>query len=144
MRKKTLIASLVLACVLAIGVVACSPANKADNSGTTDNTPASTDTTPTATDPEPAAETASIGVSGGPLTMDAYFDLRERLDRASLVTAKYGDSDPHDSVHGTALECISCHVSELGGGELQENWSCISCHVWPRDLQSDMRDVTGE
>ena len=137
MRKKTLIASVVLACVLAIGVVACTPASKTDNSGAGDNTPA-------ATNPEPAAETAAIGVSGGPLTMDAYFDLRERLDRASLVTAKYGDSDPHDSVHGTALECISCHVSELGGGELQENWSCISCHVWPRDLQSDMRDVTGE
>ena len=76
MRKKAFIAAFVVAAVLAIGLVACSPSTK----------PADDKTTPAG---EPAAEVieSGYGVSGAPVTMDAYFELRARLDAASITTA---------------------------------------------------------
>jgi len=50
------------------------------------------------------------------------------------LTADYGDSNPHDSVHGGYLSCNVCHSK---GSEVTQN-ECMTCHDWPRDMQSTL------
>lgn len=56
---------------------------------------------------------------------DSYETLAE-------TTADYGDSNPHDSVHGGYLSCNNCHAK---GNEVTHN-QCLDCHGWPRPDQS--------
>lgn len=49
------------------------------------------------------------------------------------LTAEYGDSNPHDSVHGGYLTCDNCHAK---GNEIPEEHYCTECHDWPREEQS--------
>ena len=51
-------------------------------------------------------------------------------------TESYGDSNPHDSVHGGYLSCNVCHAR---GNEVTSNY-CLECHDWPRDLDCNPYD----
>lgn len=57
-------------------------------------------------------------------------------ESVAALTESYGDSNPHDSVHGGYLSCNVCHAN---GNELTNNY-CLECHDWPRDLDSNPFD----
>ncbi len=98
-------------------VAACSP--NSDGQKESGGAETTTAAAPGQFDPYVSDETC-LSCHGG-----SYEAVAER-------TADYGDSNPHDSVHGGYLSCNRCHSN---GSELTEN-DCLSCHDWPRDLQS--------
>lgn len=70
------------------------------------------------------SDEACLACHGG-----AYEEVAER-------TASYGDSNPHDSVHGGYMSCNVCHAK---GNEVTSNY-CVTCHEWPRDLDCNPYD----
>ena len=44
-------------------------------------------------------------------------------------TADYGDSNPHDSIHGGYSSCVNCHAKDR---EITDN-QCMHCHDWPHN-----------
>ena len=118
--RKILVSTFVLAFVLALGVAGCGQSPQA------------------ATSHDKSAASNAVTASADQMTFDDYLALRTKLDAASTTTSTYGDSDPHNSIHASAFECGTCHVSKTGGGEVQESFACNNCHAWPRELQSKL------
>ena len=150
--RKILVSTFVLAFVLALGVAGCGQSQQAATSDdksdeavvavqeAEDDAQAegdAQDEEAAAPESEAAASNA-VTASADQMTFDDYLALRPMLDAASTTTSTYGDSDPHNSIHASAFECGTCHVNEMGGGEVQESFACNNCHAWPRELQSKL------
>ena len=109
-----------LVALFCLGIAACTPSAGPATSKQEDASSAQ----PTATDPYTSDE-ACLSCHGG-----AYESIAER-------TADYGDSNPHDSVHGGYQSCNTCHAR---GNEVTEN-RCLDCHAWPREDQSNIKNL---
>lgn len=48
------------------------------------------------------------------------------------LTADYGDSNPHASIHGGYNSCVNCHAEDK---EITDN-QCMHCHDWPHNPES--------
>ncbi len=48
------------------------------------------------------------------------------------TTSSYGQSNPHDSIHGGYNSCGNCHAKDR---ELTDN-QCLSCHDWPHNPET--------
>ena len=57
-------------------------------------------------------------------------------EAVAALLEDYGDSNPHNSIHGGYEPCSTCHEK---GSEVTEN-RCLYCHDWPRDLDSNPYD----
>ncbi len=47
-------------------------------------------------------------------------------------TAQYGESNPHNSIHGGYNSCVNCHVRDK---EISDN-QCMKCHDWPHNPEA--------
>lgn len=48
------------------------------------------------------------------------------------TTSSYGESNPHDPIHGGYSACINCHAKDK---EVTKN-QCLSCHDWPHNASA--------
>lgn len=64
---------------------------------------------------------------------EGCLSCHESYDAVAEKTAHYGDSNPHDSIHGRYGSCQNCHE---GDKVVNEDQKCLSCHAWPREEQS--------
>lgn len=148
--KKNVVATALLAVALCMGLVACSsnapaadkPADKPAAEATADQkaeTPAKdakdadAATTPAAANPETAesANPPAANGFGGPIPEfdQNCLSCHESYEAVAEKTAHYGDSNPHNSVHGSYETCENCHA---GDKVVNEDHKCLSCHAWPR------------
>ena len=64
---------------------------------------------------------------------EGCLSCHESYDAVAEKTAEYGDSNPHNSIHGRLGSCENCHS---GDKVVNEDQKCLSCHAWPREEQS--------
>ncbi len=131
MKKKISMALAAATLVLAFAAFGCSSTETPDNTETTDTTEA------TETQPVEHENAMFIGAEDIDNSLESYYTLREALDRVSVITEKYGDSNPHTSIHSTTYTCDNCHIDDAAM-TVREDHMCVDCHAWPRDLQSDI------
>lgn len=48
------------------------------------------------------------------------------------VASSYGQSNPHDSIHGGYNSCVNCHAKDK---EITDN-QCMHCHDWPHNPEA--------
>lgn len=48
------------------------------------------------------------------------------------TTSSYGQSNPHDSIHGGYGSCVNCHARDK---EITDN-QCLHCHDWPHNPEA--------
>ena len=48
------------------------------------------------------------------------------------TTSSYGQSNPHDSIHGGYNSCVNCHAKDK---EITDN-QCMHCHDWPHNPEA--------
>lgn len=48
------------------------------------------------------------------------------------TTSSYGQSNPHDSIHGGYNACVNCHARDK---EITDN-QCLHCHDWPHNPEA--------
>lgn len=48
------------------------------------------------------------------------------------TTSSYGQSNPHDSIHGGYNSCVNCHARDK---EITDN-QCMHCHDWPHNPEA--------
>lgn len=121
LKKIILLGLAVALCTLALA--ACAGANdgqKVADTGSAETT-AEVDFSTLNPDDPYISDEACLSCHGG-----TYAAVAER-------TASYGDSNPHDPVHGGYLTCDTCHSK---GNEVPTEHYCTSCHDWPREEQS--------
>ncbi|WP_278980384.1 cytochrome c3 family protein [Adlercreutzia equolifaciens] len=124
--KKTILLGLMTA-LCALAVAACAPAAEpagdlaATGDASATGNAAEVDISQLAQDDPYVSDEGCLQCHGG--TYEAVAQL----------TAAYGDSNPHDSVHGGYLTCDNCHAK---GNEIPEEHYCTECHDWPREEQS--------
>ena len=53
----------------------------------------------------------------------------KRISLSIRDAADYGDSNPHDSIHGGYSSCVNCHAKDR---EITDN-QCMHCHDWPHN-----------
>lgn len=117
--KKTIVLALAATlCVLAFS--ACAPSDDLATTNGSEGTAEANTSAPAKDDPYISDE-ACLQCHGG-----TYEALAQE-------TEAYGDSNPHDSVHGGYLTCDNCHAK---GSEIPEEHLCMDCHDWPREEQS--------
>ena len=150
--KKNVVATALLAVALCMGLAACSSnapaadkgseapateaqadqaadsADKAANSADADAAKDAAATSPAAA--ESANPPAANGF-GGPIPEfdQGCLSCHESYEAVAEATAHYGDSNPHNSVHGSYETCENCHA---GDKVVNEDHKCLSCHAWPR------------
>lgn len=150
--KKNIVAAALLSVALCMGLAACASAPSANQSnkaaveaeagqedgaaqgeetgGTGDA--AGAQTTPVAADvqAENANPPAANGF-GGPIPEydQNCLSCHESYEAVAEKTAHYGDSNPHNSVHGSYETCENCHAADK---VINEDHKCLSCHAWPR------------
>lgn len=117
-KKSVLLVFVLIACVSVL--VACAGNSESQQQSQTGGEAAKIDLSQVSQDDPYVSDEACMSCHGG--TYEAI----------AKQTADYGDSNPHDSVHGGYLTCDNCHAK---GNEVTEN-QCESCHVWPRQEQS--------
>lgn len=119
--KKTMLIGVSTA-LCAFALTACAPeAEPAKDLAATGGEAAEVDITQLAEDDPYVSDEGCLECHGG-----TYEAVAER-------TADYGDSNPHNSVHGGYLSCDNCHAR---GHEIPEEFQCTECHSWPREEQS--------
>ena len=116
LNAKVLIALSTVALVAALAQAGCAPAadaGKADlaNTGATTEQTAATEADPT--DPT------------GPYVSDEAC-LAGSFEANAANTEKYGQWNPHSSIHGGYNSCDNCHEK---GQEVTRNW-CANCHTY--------------
>lgn len=52
----------------------------------------------------------------------------------AALTADYGLSNPHDSIHGGPNSCVNCHAKDK---EVTDN-QCTKCHSWPHNPEQGL------
>ena len=124
MMKKLLPVAACLALMLA--VVGCAAAPAASSDAASD--------APLATTGAPMPEVAAdlLPFEGSEFD-EGCLSCHESYDAVAEKTAAYGDSNPHDSIHGRMGSCQNCHA---GDKVVNEDQKCLSCHAWPREEQS--------
>lgn len=142
--KKNIVVTTLLAMVLCMGLVACA------SNATAADTPAEEPVAEVAVD-ETAVESADVEavntespasqvVSENPPAANGFggpipeFDqgcltCHESYQAVAELTAELGDSNPHNSVHGSYETCENCHAADK---VINEDHKCLSCHDWPR------------
>ena len=124
--KRTIAMIAGVALTACLGLAACSAENTGSNLSETGDSQANTEQVSVASgqnDPY-VSDDACLGCHGG-----TYESVAAR-------TESYGDSNPHDSVHGGYLSCNVCHAR---GNAVTSNY-CLECHDWPRDLDCNPYD----
>ena len=107
-----------LALGLAMGLAACAPK-------TADSVEGSSSSGSSAATSQVAGDGTGAYVSGEQCLSchgGSYEALAEK-------TADYGDSNPHDSIHGGYSSCVNCHAKDR---EITDN-QCMHCHDWPHN-----------
>lgn len=111
---------LVLALALALGLAACAP-QAADSGADAEGS---------------SAKTAQAAAGDG---TGAYVSDEQCLschggsyEALAETTSSYGQSNPHDSIHGGYSSCVNCHARDK---EVTDN-QCLHCHDWPHDPQA--------
>lgn len=151
--KKNVVASALLAVALCMGLAACSSnapaadkgseapateaqADQAADGAVTDaaagaDADASKDAAPTAPAAAESANPPAANGFGGPIPEfdQGCLSCHESYEAVAEQTAHYGDSNPHNSVHGSYETCENCHA---GDKVVNEDHKCLSCHDWPR------------
>ena len=136
--KKNVVASALLAVALCMGLAACSsnapaadkgaeaPATEADA-----DTDAAQDAAATAPVAAESANPPAANGFGGPIPEfdQGCLSCHESYEAVAEQTAHYGDSNPHNSVHGSYETCENCHAADKVVNEIL---MCLSCHDWPR------------
>ena len=112
----SLAAAALVAC-LTLGLAACAP------QATTDDAADGAKTTQTAAGDGAGAYVSDeqcLSCHGG-----SYEALAE-------TTSSYGQSNPHDSIHGGYGSCANCHARDK---EITDN-QCLHCHDWPHNPEA--------
>lgn len=115
------LATVALVLCLALGLAACAP--QATDPGT-DAAGSSEKTTQAATGDGAGAYVSDeqcLSCHGG-----SYEALAE-------TTSSYGQSNPHDSIHGGYNACVNCHARDK---EVSDN-QCLHCHDWPHNAPAE-------
>ena len=149
--KKNVVASALLAVALCMGLAACSsnapaadkgaeaPATEAQAGQSAEGADAATSADADAAK-DAAAATSAAAESANPPAANGFggpipeFDqgclsCHESYEAVAEQTAHYGDSNPHNSVHGSYETCENCHAADK---VVNEDHKCLSCHDWPR------------
>ncbi len=119
LNAKALIALSTVALVAALAQAGCAPAadaGKADpaNTGATTEQTAATEADPTDPTGPYVSDEACLACHGGSYEANA------------ANTEKYGQWNPHSSIHGGYNSCDNCHEK---GQEVTRNW-CANCHTY--------------
>lgn len=125
MMKKLLPAVACLALMLA--VAGCAAAPEAPTEAASPDAPLAATGVPA---PEVSADLLPFE---GSEFDEGCLSCHESYDAVAEKTAHYGDSNPHDSIHGRMGSCQNCHE---GDKVVNEDQQCLSCHAWPREEQS--------
>ena len=118
--KKNLIKLAGLACVVALcgALAACAPAAPAaDDAAEGDHTELSA-----TGDGMYESDEACMSCHGG------------TYEAVAALTADYGLSNPHDSIHGGSNSCVNCHAKDK---EVTDN-QCTKCHSWPHNPEQGL------
>lgn len=102
----------------ALGLAACAP-QTADSAKSSSSSGSSASTSQAAGDGTGAyvSDEQCLSCHGG-----TYEALAE-------ATESYGQSNPHDSIHGGYNSCVNCHAKDK---EVTDN-QCLHCHDWPHN-----------
>ena len=121
-KRSTLgaLSTVVLVLALALGLAACAP-QAADSGADAEGS---------------SAKTAQAAAGDG---TGAYVSDEQCLschggsyEALAETTSSYGQSNPHDSIHGGYSSCVTCHARDK---EVTDN-QCLHCHDWPHDPQA--------
>ncbi|MBC5585724.1 cytochrome c3 family protein [Eggerthella sp. NSJ-70] len=121
-KRSTLgvLSTVVLVLALALGLAACAP-QAADSGADAEGS---------------SAKTAQAAAGDG---TGAYVSDEQCLschggsyEALAETTSSYGQSNPHDSIHGGYSSCVNCHARDK---EVTDN-QCLHCHDWPHDPQA--------
>lgn len=126
MMKKVVITTALVA-TLCVGLVACSAAEAPEQqNGTSTNEAQNEAPTVETAGPAPAANMFGNEI---PEFDQQCLSCHGSYEEVAAKTADYGDSNPHDSVHGGYDTCEKCHAADK---VVNEDHACKSCHAWPR------------
>ena len=116
---RAVLAFVFVAC-LCLGLAACAPQQSGGNAGG----PPTGD----------AAQTQAAGDGTGAYVSDEQCLSCHGGSREALaeLTASYGVSNPHDSIHGGYNSCVNCHAKDK---EITDN-QCMHCHDWPHNPEA--------
>lgn len=125
--KKKLVMTTLLAVALCAGLAACATGEPAAQNGDGDAAEAPAEQGLTAYGAtEPAANMFGNEI---PEFDQQCLSCHGSYEEVAARTADYGDSNPHDSVHGGYATCQNCHEADK---VVNEDHDCKSCHDWPR------------
>ena len=116
LNAKALIALSTVALVAALAQAGCSPTTNAGGTDMADTGAATEQTAADPTDPTGpyVSDEACLACHGGSFEANA------------ANTEKYGQWNPHSSIHGGYNSCDNCHEK---GQEVTRNW-CANCHTY--------------
>ncbi len=123
--KKYVLAT-ALALVLGAALAACAPVASSSGAGTGET---GADAPLSAT--ENSLDAPAANAFGGkiPEFDQECLSCHGSYEKVAEATTHYGDSNPHDSVHGSYQSCATCHP---GDKQIPEEHQCTECHAWPR------------
>lgn len=143
--KKNVVAAALLSVALCMGLAACASAPAADKTEDKPAVEAQADGADDAAKPgdaqaAPAAADAAAAETTNPPAANGFggpipeydqncLSCHESYEAVAEKTAHYGDSNPHNSVHGSYETCENCHAADK---VVNEDHKCLSCHDWPR------------
>lgn len=113
----SLAAAALVAC-LTLGLAACAP--QAADSSAESTSDATTQTAAGDGTGAYVSDEQCLSCHGG-----SYEALAE-------TTSSYGQSNPHDSIHGGYGSCVNCHARDK---EITDN-QCLHCHDWPHNPEA--------
>lgn len=119
--KKNMIKLIGLACVaaLSLALAACAP------------TAPATDGDASSDKGVQMAETGDGMYESDEACMSCHGGTYEAV---AALTADYGASNPHDSLHGGSNSCVNCHAKDK---EVTDN-QCTKCHSWPHNPEQGL------
>lgn len=117
--------AVVLSVVLGAAVLGCSPEQPSKDSPDDSSVQAAA-----------VSEIVAPGFGNVPEFDAQCLSCHGSYEEVAEKTAHYGDSNPHDSVHGGYNSCQNCHEADK---VINEDHLCVTCHDWPREEQSSLK-----
>lgn len=122
--QRKIVATIALVALLGLAVSGCSPAQSEETAPGNSNAQTS-----------PVSEIVEPGFGNIPDFDAQCLTCHGSYEEVAEKTAQYGDSNPHNSVHGGYYSCQNCHEADK---VINEDQMCVTCHDWPREEQSSL------